>query len=88
MRKPLMAIAIAACLIMTVVGGLVALLQDWIFFVIALYLLATEFESGRRWVKAARRRWPRLDRWIERARGHRWAPSQLRELESLTDPKR
>ena len=60
MRKPLMAIVIVACLIMTVVGGLVPILQGWIFFVIALYLLATEFESGRRWVKAARRRWPWL----------------------------
>ena len=53
MRKPLMAIAIVACLIMSVVGGLLPILQGWIFFVIALYLLATEFESGRRWVKAA-----------------------------------
>ena len=88
MRKPLMAIAIAACLIMTVVGGLVPLLQGWIFFVIALYLLATEFETGRLWVKAARRRWPWLNRWIERARDHRWAPSHLKECEDLTDPKR
>ena len=52
MRKPLMALAIVACLIMSVVGGLLPILQGWIFFVIALYLLATEFESGRRWVKA------------------------------------
>ena len=88
MRKPLMAVAIVACLIMTVVGGLVPILQGWIFFVIALYLLATEFESGRRWVKAARRRWPWLDRWIERTREHRWAPSHLKEFENLTDPKR
>ena len=43
MRKPLMAIAIAACLVMSVVGGLLPILQGWIFFVIALYLLATEF---------------------------------------------
>ena len=42
MRKPLMALAIAACLVMSVVGGLVPILQGWIFFVIALYLLATE----------------------------------------------
>ncbi|HMI44112.1 MAG TPA: hypothetical protein VK516_10830 [Gemmatimonadaceae bacterium] len=41
-----MAIAIVACLIMTVVGGLMPILQGWIFFVIALYLLATEFESA------------------------------------------
>jgi uncharacterized membrane protein YbaN (DUF454 family) len=32
-----MAIAIIACLVMTVVGGLVPILQGWIFFVIALY---------------------------------------------------
>jgi hypothetical protein len=87
MRKPLMVIAIVACLIMTVIGGLVPILQGWIFFVIALYLLATEFESGRRWVKAARRRWSSLDRWIERARDHRWAPNHLKEFEGLTDPK-
>src|SRR5712671_3997973 len=64
MRKLVAALAIAACLVMSVVGGLLPILQGWIFFVIALYLLATEFESGRRWVKAARRRWPSLDRWI------------------------
>jgi uncharacterized membrane protein YbaN (DUF454 family) len=87
-RKPLMAIAIAACLVMSVVGGLLPILQGWIFFVIALYLLATEFESGRRWVTAARRRWPLLDRWIVRARGHRWAPRHLKEFEDLTDPSK
>ena len=58
MRTPLMVIAIIACLIMSVVGGLIPIPQGWIFFVIALYLLATEFETGRRWVKTARRRWP------------------------------
>ena len=51
MRKPLMALAIVACLVMSVVGGLLPILQGWIFFVLALYLLATEFETGRRWVK-------------------------------------
>jgi hypothetical protein len=48
MRKPLMVVAIIACLIMSMVGGLIRLLQGWFFFVIALYLLATEFETGRR----------------------------------------
>lgn len=86
MRKPLMAVAIVACLIMSLVGGLLPILQGWIFFVIALYLLATEFEVGRRWVKAARRRWSWLNRWIERARNHRWAPRHLKEFEDLTDP--
>ncbi len=86
MRKPLMALAIIACLVMSVVGGLLPILQGWIFFVIALYLLATEFETGRKWVKRARGRWPQLDRWIVRARDHRWAPSHLKEFEDLTDP--
>ena len=88
MRKPLMVIAIIACLIMSVVGGFIPILQGWIFFVIALYLLATEFETGRRWVTGARRRWPWLNRWIKRARDHRWAPRHLKEFEGLTDPKR
>ena len=86
MRKALVALAIAACLVMTVVGGLLPFLQGWIFFVIALYLLVTEFDSGRRWVKAARRRWPALSRWIAKARSHRWAPRHLKEFEDLTDP--
>ncbi len=51
MRKPLMALAIAGCFVMSVVGGLVPILQGWIFFVLGLYLLATEFETGRLWVK-------------------------------------
>ena len=88
MRKPLMALAIAGLLALSVLGGLLPILQGWIFFVIALYLLATEFESGRRWVKAARRRWPSLDRWIVRARDHKWAPSHLKEFEDLTDPSK
>ena len=81
-----MALAIVACLVMSVVGGLLPILQGWIFFVIALYLLATEFETGRLWVKGARRRWPSLNRGIERARDHRWAPRHLKEFEDLTDP--
>jgi uncharacterized membrane protein YbaN (DUF454 family) len=87
-RKPVMAIVIVFCLMMSVIGGLLPILQGWIFFVIALYLLATEFEAGRRWVKAARGRWPWLSRWIERARDHRWAPRRLKEFEDLTDPRR
>ena len=88
MRKPLMVLLIAGCLVMSVVGGLLPILQGWIFFVIALYLLATEFEAGRGWVKAARRRWPVLDRWIVKARHHKWAPAHLKEFEDITDPKR
>ena len=81
-----MALAIVACLVMSVVGGLLPILQGWIFFVIALYLLATEFETGRLWVKGARRRWPVLNRWIVRARHHKWAPRHFKEFEDLTDP--
>ena len=86
MRKPLMALAVLGCFAMSVVGGLLPILQGWIFFVIGLYLLATEFESGRVWVKAGRRRWPFLNRWIVRARDHKWAPSHLKEFEDITDP--
>lgn len=81
-----MALAIAVLLVLSVIGGLLPILQGWIFFVLALYLLATEFETGRIWVKKARRRWPVLDRWIIRARDHKWAPSHLKEFEDLTDP--
>ena len=88
MRKSLMAGAITGCLAMAVVGGFVPILQGWIFFVLALYLLATEFHAGRRWVKAARRRWPALNGWIVRSREHRWAPRHLREFEDLTDPSK
>ena len=45
-----MVLAIAVCLVLSVVGGLLPFLQGWIFFVLALYLLATEFEAGRKWV--------------------------------------
>ncbi|MBU8872395.1 hypothetical protein KQ910_01410 [Reyranella sp. MMS21-HV4-11] len=86
MRQPLMALAIMACLAMSVVGGFIPILQGWIFFVIALYLLATEFETGRKWVTSARRRWPTLDKWIVKARDHKWAPRHLKEFEDMTDP--
>ena len=86
MRKPLMVLAIVALLILTVVGSLLPFLQGWIFFVFALYLFASEFEPGRKWVRRARRRWPALSRWIGAARDHRWAPKQLRHFDELTDP--
>src|SRR5215204_898657 len=86
MRKPLMALAIIVLLILTVVGGVLPFLQGWIFFVIALYLLASEFETGRDWVIRARRKWPALSRWIAGARNHRWAPRHLRHFDELTDP--
>ena len=86
MRKVLMALAIAGCLILSVIGGLLPILQGWIFFVLAIYLFATEFETGRTVIRRARSRWPAINRWIVRARDHRWAPSHLKEFEDLTDP--
>ena len=88
MRKPLMVIAIVALLALTVVGGLLPFLQGWIFFVLALYLFATEFQAGQRWVKRARRRWPALSRWIAGVRDHRWAPRHLKEFDEHTDPSK
>jgi uncharacterized membrane protein YbaN (DUF454 family) len=88
MRKCLMILAIVGCLIMTVVGGLIPILQGWIFFVLALYLFATEFETGQRWVRFARRRSPRLSEWISKAKDHKWAPKQLAEFDAHTDPDR
>ena len=88
MRKPLMVVAIGVLLVLAVLGGLLPILQGWIFFVLALYLFATEFEAGRVWVKRARRRWPVLSRWIAAARAHRWAPRHLHEFDDLTDPSK
>jgi len=86
MRKPLMVLAIAALLALSIVGSLLPILQGWVFFVMALYFFASEFEAGRAWVKRARRRWPVLSRWIARARDHKWAPRHLKEFEEITDP--
>jgi uncharacterized membrane protein YbaN (DUF454 family) len=88
MRKPLMVLAIVSCLVLAVVGFLLPFMQGWIFLVLALYLLASEFETGRKWVTAARRRWPMLSRWISAARRHRWAPRHLHEFDDLTDPSK
>jgi uncharacterized membrane protein YbaN (DUF454 family) len=86
MRKTLMAFAIVGCLIVALVGFLLPFMQGWIFLVLALYLLASEFESGRRWVRRTRVRWPFLSTWIAKARGHPWAPRQLRVFDDLTKP--
>ena len=88
MRKPLMVLLIAALLVLTVIGGLLPFLQGWIFFVLALYVFATEFETGRAGVKRARQRWPVLSRWIAATRGHRWVPRQFHQFDDLTDPSK
>ncbi len=76
MRKPLMALAIVACLVI--------LHEALLLF--ALYLMAAEFETGRALVKGARRRWPFLSRLVARAHGSRWAPRALGEFDDLTNP--
>ena len=88
MRKPLMALAVAGLFVLAIVGFLLPFVQGWIFLVMALYLLASEFETGRRWVRRARRRWPFLSSWIAKARGHRWAPRYLQKFDELTDPQK
>jgi hypothetical protein len=85
-RKFVMALAVLGCLALSALGGLLPIMPGWIFFVLGLYLLATEFHTGRRWVKAARRRFPWMSTWITRARNHRWAPRHLHEFDDLTDP--
>ena len=86
MRKPLMVLGIVVLLVLAVVGSLLPVLQGWFFLVLALYLFASDFDTGWGWVKAARRRWPSLSHWIVAARGHRWAPRHLHEFDDLTDP--
>jgi len=86
-RKPLMILAIVVCFIMTIVGGLLPFLQGWIFFILGLYLFATEFESGRNLIKRARRRWSWLNSWIKKARDHKWAPKQFKKFEDITNPQ-
>jgi uncharacterized membrane protein YbaN (DUF454 family) len=88
MRKPLMALLVALCLFMSLVGGVLPILQGWIFFVLALYLFATEFETGRHQVTQARRRWPKLSQWIARAHGHKWTPKSFKKFDDLTDPSK
>jgi uncharacterized membrane protein YbaN (DUF454 family) len=86
MRKPLMALAVAGLVLLALVGFALPIMQGWIFLVFALYLLASEFEIGRDWVRRARKRWPFLSTWIAKGRSHRWAPRRLRDLDDLTKP--
>jgi len=88
MRKPLMALAIVACLIMSVVGGLLPILQGWIFFVIAPLPAGHRVRERTPMGEGRTPTLPSLDRWIVRARDHKWAPSHLKEFEDLTDPSK
>ncbi len=85
MQKPVKLLAIPACVALMVPGGLLPFV-GWLLLVLAIHILVSEFETGRDWVKGARRRWPRLSRWIAEARRHRWAPGRLRRFDELTDP--
>lgn len=87
-RQIVMALAVVGCLALSLLGGLLPIMPGWIFFVLAIYLLATEFRTGRRWVTRARRRFPWMSQWITRARQHRWAPRHLQEFDDLTNPHR
>ncbi len=71
LRKPLMILAIALLLVLAALTVLVPFLHEALLL-FALYLMATEFETG-----------PRL---IARAHGSRWAPRALGEFDDLTNP--
>ncbi len=85
LRKPLMVLAIALLLVLATLAVLVPFLHEALLL-FALYLMATEFETGRALVKGGRRRWPFLSRLIARAHGSRWAPRALGEFDDLTNP--
>ena len=87
LRKIVMVAAIIICLALATLGGLLPIIPGWLFLVPALYLLASEFECGRRWITAGRRRWPWLSRQIKAACDSRWAPRFARTLDALTDPE-
>lgn len=88
LRKIVVILAIAACLALATLGGLLPIIPGWLFLVPALYLLATEFECGRRWITSGRRRWPWLSRQIKGCCESRWAPRFAKTLDKLTDPQK
>src|SRR5258708_13079929 len=85
LRKPLMILAIALLLVLAVLTLLVPFLHEALLL-FALYLMATELESGRTLVKGTRRRSPFLSRLIARAQGTRSAPRTLWSCDALTKP--
>lgn len=85
-RKAFMFVLMVVCFVLAAIGGLIPILQGWIFLVIGLYIAAAEFETAQAWIKAARRRWPGLSARIRAARAHRWAPRHLAEFDRRTDP--
>lgn len=85
MCKPLKLLTLLSCLVLLALGGVVPFV-GWMFLVAALHILVSEFETGRGWIKGARRRWPFLSRQIARARRHPWAPHRLQSFDDLTNP--
>jgi uncharacterized membrane protein YbaN (DUF454 family) len=85
-RKAIMLFIAFLCLIMSVIGGLLPFLQGWVFFAIALAILAKESKIARDWIRVARRRWPGLSRHLTDAAAHRRAPRALQNFVRQTDP--
>jgi hypothetical protein len=54
MPKPLKLLALLGCLALAVLGGLLPGV-GWLLLVLAFHILVSEFETGRDWVKGARR---------------------------------
>jgi uncharacterized membrane protein YbaN (DUF454 family) len=87
-RKAMVIAGIVVCLALATLGGVLPIIPGWLFLVPALYLLATEFECGRRWITSGRRRWPWLSRQVKAACESRWAPRFAKTLDELTDPQK
>ena len=85
MPKPAKLLTLLGCLGLAAIGGVLPVV-GWLFLVVALHVLVSEFETGRDWIKSARRRWPFLSRWIVGARRHPWAPGRLHRFDDLTNP--
>ena len=85
MSKPFRVLTLIGCLGLATMGGVLPFV-GWIFLVLALHVLVSEFETGRDWVRGARRRWPILSRFMAQARHHPWAPQRLHRFDDLTNP--
>jgi uncharacterized membrane protein YbaN (DUF454 family) len=87
-RKPLMLGLGFVCLALAVLGAFLPILQGWIFLLIALAIFARESETVRRWIRAARRRWPKFSDKVHKVSQHRHVPHSLRQAMHETDPHR
>lgn len=73
-------------LALALIGSLLPFLQGWIFLLIALAIFARESEMVRRWIRAARQRWPHFSAKVNKAAQHRYAPHFLKNIVRETDP--